>query len=184
MNPEELLTIISQRRSSVLIDAERPVEVAVIESLLQAAQFAPNHKHTWPARFAVFSGESRFALGKAVSQAMQAFGDDEFKVTKALTKYARSPFVIASASCVGSSPLETQENHYSVAAGIQNLLLLAHSHGLAALWGSPPKGTNSAICEVSNFSESDHVLGLIYVGWPSMKAKSVERPAPIINWLG
>jgi len=183
MTPEELLSIIAQRRSSVLIDPDRVVDISTITSLLKAAQFAPNHKHTWPARFAVFSGQSRFLLGASISQAMEEYGDDEFKVTKARTKYARSPYLIAVASADGKSAHETQENQYSVAAGIQNLLLMAHSFGLAALWSSPPKGANSAICNVSNFEDTDHVVGLVYIGWPSRQARPVERPEPTVNWL-
>jgi nitroreductase len=107
---------------------------------------------------------------------MAMFGDDEAKVTKARTKYLRSPVVLVVASAQGSSENETEENKYAVAAGIQNMLLMAHSLGLAALWGSPAKGANEAIARTCGFETSDHVMGLVYVGWPTQQAPDVVRP--------
>lgn len=183
MTADELLSLITSRRSSVLIDQSRVIDSSIIDDMLTAAQFAPNHKRTWPARFAVISGESRLGLGAAIADAMAARGDDEIKVIKARTKYARSPYVIVVASAKGDSDTETEENRYAVAAGIQNMLLVAHSHGLATLWGSPAKGANSAITSFCGFDSADHVLGIVYVGWPSREVAAVERPAPRVHRL-
>ena len=183
MNPSELLALITSRRSSMLIDKDRDVDPSVIESMLTAAQFAPNHKRTWPARFAVVSGDSRLTLGEAIADAMHARGDDNAKVEKTRTKYARSPYVIVVASAIGDSETETEENAYAVAAGIQNMMLVAHSHGLATLWGTPAKGANTAITKTCGFDSTDHVLGIVYVGWPSKDVEFVERPAPRVTFL-
>ena len=183
MSPDDLLSLITTRRSSVLIEADRAVNVSIIDDMVTAAQFAPNHKRTWPARFAVISGESRLTLGTAIADAMALRGDDEAKVAKTRTKYMRSPFVIVVASALGESETETEENKYAVAAGIQNMLLVAHSHGLASLWGSPAKGANDAITRVCGFDSTDVVIGIIYVGWPSRASADVERPAPRVQRL-
>lgn len=183
MSPDDLLSLITSRRSSVLIEPDRHVDADVIHHMLTAAQFAPNHKRTWPARFAVISGESRLVLGNAIADAMAIRGDDEAKVAKTRTKYMRSPYVIVVASAIGDSDTETEENKYAVAAGIQNMLLVAHSYGLASLWGSPAKGANDAITGVCGFDSTDHVMGLVYVGWPSREAAQVERPAPRVQHL-
>lgn len=178
MDPQELFQLIASRRSSVLINRDAPVDEAIINEMISAAQFAPNHKRTWPARFAVISGASQITLGNAIADAMAKRGDDAFKVEKTRTKYTRSPYVIVVASAKGASDNETEENSYAVAAGIQNLLLTAHAHGLATLWGSPAKGANKAIAHVCEFDESDHVMGLVYVGWPAIVVEPVNRPAP------
>ena len=183
MDPQELLRHITSRRSSVLIDREKRVDESIINDMITAAQYAPNHKRTWPARFAVVSGVSQLGLGNAIADAMAKRGDDKFKVDKTRTKYTRSPYVIVVASAKGESDNETEENTYAVAAGIQNMLLVAHAHGLATLWGSPAKGANKAITKVCGFQESDHVLGIIYVGWPARETEHVERPAPRVNYL-
>ncbi len=46
MTPDELETLIAARRSSMLIDAARQVDSAIIDRIVAAAQWAPNHKRT------------------------------------------------------------------------------------------------------------------------------------------
>ena len=183
MNPEELEALIRSRRSSLLLDAHKQVGNDLLQRVIDAAQFAPNHRRTWPLRVAAVTGASRSVLGDTIADAMAMVGDDEAKVTKARTKYLRSPVVLVVASARGASENETEENKYAVAAGIQNMLLMAHSLGLAALWGSPAKGANEAIARTCGFETSDHVLGLVYLGWPTQQAPSVERPPTRVNFL-
>jgi len=183
VSPEQLENIIAARRSSLLIDAVRPVDKDIIERLIAAAQWAPNHKRVWPLRVSVIQGESRLALGNAIADVMEHNNEESMKVIKTRTKYARTPVTIVVACSIGATTSETEENKYSVAAGIQNLLLLAHSFGLGALWGSPAKGANSAITHFCGLSDTDHVMGLVYVGWPTQTVAAPERPAPVVTWL-
>lgn len=176
MTPDELESLIASRRSNLQIDPRAGVDDRLIERVTTVAQWAPNHKRTWPLRLAVVSGESRLGLGGVIADAMAARGDDESKVAKTRTKYARTPVVIVVASAIGTSDNETAENRYSVAAGIQNMLLMAESLGLAALWGSPAKGSNEAITRFCGFDSTDHVLGIVYLGWPLRDAPIVARP--------
>ena len=181
MKPEDLEQLIHSRRSSLLIDAHTPVKEELLQRLCEAAQYAPNHKRTWPLRIAIISGDSRGVLGNTIADAMTMHGDDEAKIIKARTKYMRSPAVFVIASAVGTTESETEENRYAVAAGIQNMLLLAESFGLSALWGSPTKGANDAVTRLCNMDTTDHIIGLIYIGWPSGSVPPVERPAVVVN---
>jgi nitroreductase len=114
---------------------------------------------------------------------MAAQGEEDFKVAKARTKYLRSPIVIAVGAAPGDSIQRTAENQFAVAAGIQNLLLGAEAHGLATLWGSPPKGANDAMNTVCQFPATTEVMGLIYVGYPNGVVESPGRPTAQVNWL-
>lgn len=181
MDPRDLLAHIATRRSSMLIDAVRPVDASIIDEMITAAQWAPNHRRTWPARFCVVTGDSRAALGNVIADAMAVRGDDMAKVEKTRTKYGRSPVCLVVASAPGESGTETEENLYAVAAGLQNALLVAHAHGLAALWGSPAKGANAAITSFAGFDESDRVIGIVYLGWPTQEVQAVDRPAPRVT---
>lgn len=183
MTPDELSALIASRRSNLLIDATSEVKPEHIAQLLTAAQNAPNHKRTWPLRMAVLRGDSRRDLGETIADAMAQRGDDETKVEKTRTKFLLSPVVLVAASAVGESTNETEENKYAVAAGIQNLLLMAEALGYAALWGSPAKGANDAITQFCGFEPTDHVLGIIYLGVPKRPAPTVERPAVRVTYL-
>jgi len=176
MTPEELETLISARRSNLLIDASREVDPEIVDRIVNIAQWAPNHKRTWPLRVAVVSGDSRRILGDTIADAMAVHGDDEMKVTKTRGKFMRSPIVIVVASAEGATPNETEENKYAVAAGVQNMLLMTESFGLAALWGSPAKGANNAITGLCSMESTDHVMGIIYLGWPTQSVAAPLRP--------
>ena len=176
MTPEELETLISRRRSNLLIDASKEIDPALVDRIVNSAQWAPNHKRTWPLRVAVITGDSRKTLGDTIADAMAFYGDDETKVTKTRGKFMRSPIIIVVASAEGATTNETEENKYAVAAGVQNMLLMVESFGLAALWGSPAKGANTAITTLCSMDSTDHVIGIIYLGWPKQSVAVPERP--------
>jgi nitroreductase len=176
MTPEELETLISRRRSNLLIDASKEIDPALVDRIVNSAQWAPNHKRTWPLRVAVITGDSRKTLGDTIADAMAFYGDDEMKVAKTRGKFMRSPIIIVVAAAEGATPNESEENKYAVAAGVQNMLLMAETFGLAALWGSPAKGANDAITTLCSMDQSDHVMGIIYVGWPTQSVVAPQRP--------
>ena len=183
MTPDELETLITARRSSLLIDASRSIDDVIIQRIISVGQWAPNHKRTWPLRIAVITGDSRSTLGNTIADAMAAQGDDEMKVTKTRGKFMRSPVVLVIAAAKGHSDNETEENKYAVAAGVQNMLLMAESFGLAALWGSPAKGANDAITTLCAMEPTDHVIGIIYLGWPTQSVAAPERPINQVSYL-
>ncbi len=176
MTPDELETLIAARRSNMLIDATREIDPAVVDRIVNTAQWAPNHKRTWPLRIAIITGNSRSTLGNTIADAMAIHGDDEMKVAKTRGKFMRSPVVLVIAAAEGATSNETEENKYAVAAGIQNMLLMAESFGLAALWGSPAKGANNAITTLCSMEPTDHVMGIIYLGWPTQSVAAPLRP--------
>ena len=183
MTPHDLSRIIRERRSSLLIDPEREVDGAIITELCDVVQWAPNHKRTWPAQLAVLQNNARVALGNTVADVMAAQNEDARKVEKTRTKYLRAPVVIVVASSSGDSETRTRENTFAVAAGIQNMLLIAHQYGLACLWGSPADGTNDAIVDLCQFDSGSIVMGIVYVGWPTNNVPSVTRPPVRVRYL-
>lgn len=178
---EQFTALVRARRTSMLVERERLVAVELVEHLCTLAQWAPNHKRTWPWRFAYVMGDGRSKLGKAVADAMHANGDPTEKVAKARTKYLRAPGTLVVGAVHGDSPLRTAENRDAVAAGIQNILLGATASGLATYWGSCPKGANEAVAELCGFEAATTVLGLIYLGWPIGAVEMPERPEVTVN---
>jgi nitroreductase len=183
MSADDIERVIHSRVSAMTIDNDKPVAREIIERVLLAAQAAPNHRTTRPLRIAVLQGDARLRFGEAIANTMQANGDEQVKVDKTRTKYGRAPIVIVVASAEGSSELETEENRYSVAAGVQNMLILIEALGLTALWSTPPKQTNHTMTEFCEFDYTDHVMGIVYLGWGTRAAVAKQRPAPIVQWL-
>jgi nitroreductase len=181
VHSSELSELIRRRRTSMLVDKERAVPTELVLELCELAQWAPNHKRTWPWRFAIAQGPARVRLGNAIADAMQARGDPPEKVAKTRTKYLRTPVTLVVGSAPGDSPLRTAENRDAVAAGIQNLLLGATEKGLASYWSTCPKGSNDVVSDLSGFEPGTQIVGLIYLGWATSTVQSPERPTPDVH---
>ena len=118
MDPLAFASLARTRRTSMLVDRSRPVPRDLVEHLCELAQWAPNHKRTWPWQFAVVEGDGRATFGNVVADAMQAYGDGPDKVDKARGKYLRTPATLVVASRPGGGPLREAENRDAVAAGV------------------------------------------------------------------
>jgi nitroreductase len=175
--------IIRARRTSMLVDKERPVPNELIEELCELASWAPNHKRTWPWRFAAITGPAQLRFGDTVAEAMAAFGDEPAKVDKARTKYARTPAVVVVGSTAGDSELRAAENRDATAAAIQNFMLAATARGLATYWGSCPKGANDPVAQFCGFEPDTTVVCIMYLGWATSTVEAPERPQPPVNYL-
>ena len=168
----------------MFVDQERPVDPALIDELCALATWAPNHKQTWPWRFAALTGAARAKLGEAFADDMAARGfGDEGKRAKTRTKYTRTPSELVVGSAAHANELFDVENQYAVAAGIQNLLLGATALGLASFWGSPPLADSAAALAVCEFAPTDRIVGVIYLGWATGTVPTPERPAPAVRHL-
>jgi nitroreductase len=173
--------LIRARRTNMFVDRERPLSDDVIHELCELATWAPNHKRNWPWRFASVTGAGRSRLGRVVSNAMAAHGDDPNKVTKALTKYERTPNILIIGSTVGDTDERTAENRDAVAAAAQNLMLAATARGIATYWGSCPRGSHEAVADFAGFDPGTHIVGIFYMGHQSATMEVPVRPDPVIN---
>ena len=175
---EDFSALVRKRRTSLLMDRNRPVDAALIDDLCALASWAPNHKKTWPWRFAEFTGDGRARLGATMAADMVAanFGD-ETKQEKTRGKYLRAPSVLVVGCAPHQNEMLDQENRDAVAAGIQNLLLGATSLGLASFWSTPALTRPPGVLELCGFAPEDRVVGVLYLGWPAGDCPVPERPA-------
>ena len=183
---ENFSELARSRRTSMIVDQTRDVPLELIAELCSLATWAPNHKKTWPWRFAVFTGNGRATLGETMAAAMEraAFGDD-IKRAKTRTKYLRTPATLV----VGCTPDDNEmlhaENRDAVAAGIQNLLLGATALGLASFWSTPALTQPRGVLELCGFDPDDRLVGIIYLGWAAQECPPPERPRlPITHITG
>jgi len=184
MDLDAFADLARSRRTNMVVDQARPVPTELIERLCELATWAPNHKKTWPWRFAVVTGDSRYRLGEAFVDDMIAadFGD-EGKRTKTLTKYARTPAVLVVGCAPDERPTIHDENRDAVAAGIENFLLGATAAGLASFWSTPPLIDGPSALALCGFAPDDRIIAVIYLGWPATAPAAPERPSPPITHL-
>jgi nitroreductase len=175
---EDFARLVRDRRTSLIVDRTREVDPAIVAELCGLVTWAPNHKKTWPWRFALFTGEGRSRLGASMVDDMIAasFGD-EGKLAKTATKYTRTPAVLVVAAAAHDNDMLDAENRDAVAAGIQNLLLGATTLGLASFWSTPALTQPPTVLDLCGFEPTDRLVGMIYLGWAEGATPSHERPA-------
>ena len=176
--------LVRSRRTNMRVYGDRTVPSDVIDRLCELARWAPNHKHTFPYRFASLTGDARLRLGEAFADDMdeRQFGD-EVKRAKTRTKYGRTPNILAVASAPNENPTIDQENRYAVAAAVQMVLLAATAEGVATYWSTPPLNDSPRALEVCKFEPHDRFVGIIYVGYLQATLPTPERPAIDVNHI-
>jgi nitroreductase len=174
---DELAALIRARRTSIFVDGTREVPVDIVEQLCELAQWAPNHKRTWPWRFALFTGSGRDRLGAAfVADMIERGVGDEGKRAKTLTKYSRTPAVLVIGAAADDNPSRHDENRDAVAAGIQNLLLGATTLGIATYWGTAPVIDSPRVLELCGFEPGVRIINVMYLGWSRDEPQAPVRP--------
>jgi nitroreductase len=175
--------LVRVRRTSLKVDPDAPVPAELIDRLLRLATWAPNHKRTWPWRFAVLTGPARERLGDLVAGFEERRGSEAARVAKARGKYLRSPVVILVGSAWQPEAMRRREDRDAVAAAVQTLLLGATASGLASHWATGDWMDDAAVKELAGLAPDDDLVALVYLGWPIGEVPAVERPAPIVAWL-
>lgn len=159
-----------------------PVPKELVERLIDAAVWAPNHYLTEPWKFVVLTGEGRRRLGKAYAEiAAETLGDlaaeeKQERLQKEEAKAFRAPVVIAVACTPSDAPKVIRaEELAAVHAATQNLLLAAHASGLGAIWRSGEPAYHPAVKRWLGLDENDEVTGLVYLGYPDMPPSKGRR---------
>ncbi|WP_282941452.1 nitroreductase [Paenibacillus sp. RC67] len=172
---------IKDRRSVGRVKQD-PVDISLIETLLEAANWAPSHHATEPWRLFVMTGGGRQALADAYADiAAEAAPNAVYEELQTLRRKAgdkafRAPVVIAVAVSPSTAPNVNRMEEFAAAhSAVQNMLLTAHALGLGAIWRSGEPAYHPRMKQAFGLTESEAVVGLIYVGYPDMQQMSGKR---------
>lgn len=172
--------------------AQEMPDRSLIEKVVEAAQWAPNHQRTQPWKYIVLTGKARYRLGEVLA-ATQAEGMTEeerrnasSELERVRQKPLRAPVIIAAVVRPSMDPkVEKIEAICTVAAGMQNALLTAHALGLGAIWRPSRATPSDQMKRFLGLTEEETLLGFLYIGHPSNLPK--ERPhmpvADQVIWL-
>lgn len=159
-----------------------PVDRALIEQMIEAATWAPNHHLTEPWKFIVMTGEGRRILGDAYAAITQeGLGElDEAALAERLDKERakayRSPVVIAAVCSPSDNARAVLAEELAAShAAVQNLLLAAHALGLGAVWRSGDPMYHPHMHQAFGLGERESLVGLIFIGYPDMKELAGRR---------
>jgi nitroreductase len=161
-----IFDLIKKRRSVFPAQyTNEPIAKSDIEKILEAANWAPNHKSTEPWRFKVLQGDSQRRLGEFLSAKYQELDPKpkQMKIKKLLENPTRAGAVIA--ICMQRDPKESLPEWEEIAAvsmAVQNMWLCCTEMGIGSYWSSP--GIIKYMNEFFDFNEGEKCLGFFYMG--------------------
>jgi nitroreductase len=165
-----------QSNGNVLQD---PIPRDIIEKLLSAGAQAPNHYKVRPWRFHVITGAGLIRLGEVMAKSLAEKNENlpAEAFEKERSKPLRAPLIIAVGVDKPSEPKVSEiENICAAAAASQNILLAAHSLGLAAIWRTGLTALDPFVKEFLGLDHDQHLIGFLYIGFPSNPQPIPERP--------
>ena len=190
--PGDMLASIKNRRSAGKLNAQRPPAREQIELLLEACTWAPNHKLTNPWRFIIIAGDARKAMGEmyrrlVIEDAQEDSAETRMRADAAAKKPIRAPVTIMVVCETEDPPRRRKEDYAACGAGIQNMLLLAQSMGLATKWNTGAVVDDPRFKQYFGLAPTAEVVGLIHVGYadgPLPSAPPRKAAPELTRWQG
>lgn len=162
--------IIKKRRTSTPEDFNgKFVDREIVQEILEAANWAPNHGMTEPWRFIVYEKEKVKEFGQLHAQLYKDHTPaDQFLEKKYETLLHRpdkaSHVIIAYVKRSDRKNIPIHEEIVATSCAIQNMLLVATSHKVASYWGTGGMCYHPSFKEAFGLEEEDVMMGFIFLG--------------------
>jgi nitroreductase len=184
-----VLEAIKSRRSVPRLRPE-PVPREIVEQMLEAAVWAPNHRMTEPWRFYVLTGDAKRRLAE-IRRRVRAAGmpnPEAPEAVKALDRLvedtAATPVLIAVTTAVPPDPVQREEDLAATYMAVQNLMLAGTALGVGTYLRTGAVLTDPALREMLGLEDDRRIVGIVYVGYPAdVPQKRRTRAAERTVWL-
>jgi len=185
----DILSSVIQRRRSIFPPSYTKEEIpsAIIEQVLESANYAPTHKLTQPWRFIVYRNEGKHRLGEEMARLYKEMTPEEQFLQKKydaiVDKFDQSSCVIALNAQFHPEILPEWEEIASFACAVQNMALTAEALKLGAYWSSP--GTITELGEYMELAPNEKCFGLFYMGYHNEAPRLAKRTsmAQKVKWV-
>ena len=180
---QDMFMALARARRSTRSWSPRPVELADVEALIEAARWAPSPSNRQPWKFLTIADKPlQLQLRDIVAAGCQKLlekraGPDARAVEEYLlnfTHFAGAPLLIAvqgrrtrnRMAEVDASDIETEGVHMACGMAMQNILLAAVARGMVACPMSGPMIARPQLEEALEIASPWSLMALIPVGWP------------------
>ncbi len=158
----------------------KKIDDAIIQQLLELANYAPTHGLTEPWRFIVYSGDAvkEFCYNHAEiykrDTPAEKFNSGKYEKQKHNGDHVSH--IIAVYMKRGTSPnIPALEEICATAASVENILLGAETLGVAVLWSTSGAVHDDAMKEFLGLNKDDIMIGLLYMGYTDEVIKESKR---------
>lgn len=148
-----------------------PLPDGLLEELLAATRFAPNHKHTEPWRFAVVRGE---ALGRLADLRVELQRERAARDGKPLGNVEALHAEIAEAAAAvyvlqvaADDPARRREDYASCAIAAYILQLAAWERGVGARWNTGQITRGEQVRMLLHLQAGEEIVCCLLLGYPA-----------------
>lgn len=190
MEKTALLNDIIRSRRSVFppVYNDRKIDRAIIEEILENANWAPTHALTEPWRFKVLQGGALKRLSDYLGEYYVANTPADKFSEKKHEKMRKNPLRSACAIAIvmqrdPENRIPSWEELAAVSCAVQNMQLSCHAYGIGCFWSSPKAAMDTK--EFLGLKEGESCLGFLYMGYSDAPQPEGKR-GPIadkVEWL-
>ena len=169
---------------------DSPVSKEIVEKIIENANWAPSHGHTYPWRFFVHGIEAREsladALGTIYCEITNKEGFRENKLAGLKQNILNAPVTISIAlERDKTGKIAEIDEVMAVACAVQNMHLTATAFGLGGFWSTNIAATSDRYRDHLGLRSGDKALGLFFIGYPKSLPTANRGPTKdICKWYG
>lgn len=191
-NTVEFNSIIKNRRTILppLYEKGKIVPDEIIWQILENANYAPNHKHTEPWRFTVFTGEGLQHFAELQSSLYKKYAGEKFKEIK-LKKLMDFPLMSSHVIAIGmkrntENKIREIEEIEATACAVENMFLTVTAYGLGSYWTTGGITYFEEAKPYFDLGPDDKLLGFFYIGYVARPVGDGYKRGPIkekVKWI-
>lgn len=170
-----------QQRVSTPRLCEPAPDSKLLREIYRCALRAPDHKVLRPWRYLVVEGDARAQLGELFCQCAEKTDGPltPEQREKLKNKPLRAPLILIGISTNQDHPkVPVFEQQVSCGVGIGYMLLALQSLGFAGMWRTGAMAENVHLKAALGISESETIVGFLYVGSPVGEPKKIADIDP------
>ena len=187
-----------QSRRTIFKFKPDPVPKTVLEDILYAGIWAPNHHLTEPWRFTVIGEEAKVTLAERYGEIQVEKVTSNPEAAKAVTegtlaeiaergvqKFMSKPTIVA-VSCVQEGNEQRQREDYaSVCCSMLNIQLAGWEQGVGMQWSTGGITLEQETYDLLGIdSETEYIIGFYYMGYPDEIPIPKRKPLhDVLRWV-
>ncbi|MEO5650982.1 MAG: nitroreductase [Ginsengibacter sp.] len=189
---EQFNSIIKNRRTILppLYEKGKKVPDEMIWQILENANYAPNHKHTEPWRFTVFTGEGLQHFADLQSGLYKKYAGEKFKEIK-LKKLMDFPLMSSHVIAIGmkrntENKIREIEEIEATACAVENMFLTVTAYGLGSYWTTGGITYFEEAKPYFDLGPDDKLLGFFYIGYVARSIGDGYKRGPVkekVKWV-
>lgn len=174
-----------KKRRAIRQFLPQPVEREKIETLLEAATYAPNDRMREPWHFYVLQGDSLKRFEQvAFNYLQQRFPTKPNLVESSMQAVTKTPLIIVVTSAVvEGDDGATLDNKFAVSSAIMSMWLMAEALGLGMVWRTRGVGLvhDIAMHEFIGATDSEQLIGTLCIGYPEETVTIEKKRTPFLE---